>query len=114
MRGLAWLRCVRSSSATHPSRIRAEAVDRPCASTRPVHAHWAPQHLLVLGWQAPAAGLQPPVVVAHVLAHLAVLLPLLLPPGRGGAVAGREERWDTSQALVTHSPTGLTSGSTPS
>lgn len=60
----------------------------PMPPPRPVHVHRAPQHLLVLGRQAPAAGLQPPVVVAHVLAHLAVLLSLLLPPGRGGAVAG--------------------------
>lgn len=114
MRGLGQLRCVRSSSAIHPSRIRAEAGDLPGASTRPVHAPRAPQHLFVLGRQAPATGLQPPVIVAHVLAHLAVLLTLLLPPGRGGAVAGREERGGTSQAVVTHSPIDLASGSTPS
>lgn len=51
-----------------------------------------PQHLLVLGRQTPAAGLQPPVVIAHVLAHLAVLLALLLPPRGRRAVAGGEGR----------------------
>lgn len=55
-------------------------------------AHAPPQHLLVLGRQTPAAGLQPPVVIAHVLAHLAVLLALLLPPRGRRAVAGGEGR----------------------
>lgn len=44
--------------------------------------------LLVLGRQAPPTGLQPPVVIAHVFTDLAVLLPLLLTPGRRGAVTG--------------------------
>lgn len=65
---------------------------RPACPSNPPASH-APrplQHLLVLGRQAPAAGLQPPIVVAHVLAHLAVLLALLLPAGGGRAVTGQE------------------------
>lgn len=46
------------------------------------------EYLLVLGRQAPPTGLQPPVIIAHVFTDLAVLLPLLLTPGRRGAVTG--------------------------
>lgn len=70
---------------------------------RPRPAPAPPQHLLVLGRQTPAAGLQPPVVVAHVLAHLAVLLALLLPPRGRRAVAGGEGRvghWVCGRAPV--------------
>lgn len=52
-----------------------------------------PEHgpyLLVLGWEAPATGLQPPIIVPHVLPDLPVLLPLLLTACRGRAVT--EER----------------------
>lgn len=64
-----------------------------CPSTSPRPRALRPlQHLLVLGRQAPAAGLQPPIVVAHVLAHLAVLLALLLPAGGRRAVTGQEAR----------------------
>lgn len=78
-----------SGLATHPFKCGLRLWTHPTPPPHQVHVHCAPQHLLVLGRQAPAAGLQPPIVVAHVLAHLAVLLSLLLPPGRGGAVAGR-------------------------
>lgn len=52
-----------------------------------------PEHdpyLLVLGWEAPATGLQPPIIIPHMLPDLPVLLSLLLTACWGRAVT--EER----------------------
>ena len=89
----------RRGAEGRPRAGRAAGALQGCPSTLPTPPR-APrplQHLLVLGRQAPAAGLQPPVVIAHVLAHLPVLLALLLPAGGRSAVTGQETRQVTPQ-----------------
>lgn len=63
-------------------------------------------YLLVLGREAPATGLQPPVVVAHVLPDLPVLLPLLLTASRGCAVTEETNTAAVTQLMVRESSWG--------